>query len=115
MAASPAAHGGLAGRPGLLGPRGVERRALPEADGLDRLENLVRNPSVPNFGFATAGEEQTNQTDAEFLARLGQQQDAEAGREHVGPGHRRVTATALATAKPGRMTSTVVAAGSSGG
>ncbi|MDO7851971.1 anthranilate synthase component I family protein [Hymenobacter convexus] len=45
-----------------------------EADGLDRLENLVRNPSVPAFDFATVGEEQSNQTDAEFLARLTQGQ-----------------------------------------
>ncbi|WP_035568062.1 anthranilate synthase component I family protein [Hymenobacter sp. IS2118] len=38
--------------------------------GLERLENLVRNPSVPVFNFATVGEEASNQTDAEFLARL---------------------------------------------
>ncbi|MBF9140438.1 anthranilate synthase component I family protein [Hymenobacter properus] len=49
-----------------------EENAAP--DGLDRLENLVRNPSVPSFGFATVGEEQSNQTDAEFLARLAQGQ-----------------------------------------
>ena len=47
----------------------------PAADaGLDRLENLVRNPSVPAFDFATVGEEHSNQTDAEFLARLAQGQ-----------------------------------------
>jgi anthranilate synthase component 1 len=45
-----------------------------ETDGLDRLENLVRHPSVPTFGFGTVGEEQTNQTDEEFLARLTQGQ-----------------------------------------
>ncbi len=43
-------------------------------DGLDRLENLVRNPGVPAFGFALAGEEASNQTDAEFLVRLAQGQ-----------------------------------------
>nr|WP_233169172.1 anthranilate synthase component I family protein [Hymenobacter sp. BT523] len=43
-------------------------------DGLDRLENLVRNPSVPAFDFATVGEEVSNQTDDEFLARLAQGQ-----------------------------------------
>ncbi|HEX8506302.1 MAG TPA: chorismate-binding protein, partial [Hymenobacter sp.] len=43
-------------------------------DGLDRLENLVRNPSVPAFGFSTVGEEASNQTDTEFLARLTQGQ-----------------------------------------
>ncbi|GAB3333813.1 anthranilate synthase component I family protein [Hymenobacter humi] len=43
-------------------------------DGLDRLENLVRNPSVPVFNFATVGEESSNQTDTEFLARLTQGQ-----------------------------------------
>jgi anthranilate synthase component 1 len=45
-----------------------------ETDGLDRLENLVRNPSVPVFQFATVGEEVSNQTDVEFLARLTQGQ-----------------------------------------
>ena len=44
------------------------------SDGLDRLENLVRNPSVPVFNFATVGEESSNQTDPEFLARLAQGQ-----------------------------------------
>ncbi|AMJ66132.1 anthranilate synthase component I family protein [Hymenobacter sp. PAMC 26628] len=43
-------------------------------DGLDRLENLVRNPGVPAFDFALRGEESTNQTDAEFLTRLAQGQ-----------------------------------------
>jgi anthranilate synthase component 1 len=42
--------------------------------GLDRLENLVRNPSVPAFDFATEGQEHSNQTDDEFLARLAQGQ-----------------------------------------
>ena len=46
----------------------------PATDGLDRLENLVRHPSVPSFSFATVGEEQSNQTDDEFLARLTQGQ-----------------------------------------
>ncbi|SFP97417.1 anthranilate synthase component I family protein [Hymenobacter arizonensis] len=45
-----------------------------ENNGLDRLENLVRNPSVPVFSFATVGEESSNQTDTEFLARLTQGQ-----------------------------------------
>ncbi|HEX8328194.1 MAG TPA: anthranilate synthase component I family protein [Hymenobacter sp.] len=45
-----------------------------DGSGLDRLENLVRNPSVPAFGFATVGEEASNQTDTEFLARLTQGQ-----------------------------------------
>lgn len=53
---------------------GVAGETPVEFDGLAHLENLVRNPSVPNFGFATVGEEQTNQTDAEFLARLTQGQ-----------------------------------------
>jgi anthranilate synthase component 1 len=53
---------------------GVEGEAPMESDGLARLENLVRNPSVPNFGFATVGEEQTNQTDDEFRTRLAQGQ-----------------------------------------
>ncbi|AWM35340.1 anthranilate synthase component I family protein [Hymenobacter nivis] len=43
-------------------------------DGLDRLENLVRNPGVPAFDFSLSGEESTNQTDAEFLVRLAQGQ-----------------------------------------
>ena len=52
------------------------RLATDEASpyGLDRLESLVRNPSVPAFGFETVGEEQSNQTDAEFLDRLAQGQ-----------------------------------------
>ena len=53
---------------------GVPSATPVETDGLDRLENLVRNPSVPNFGFATIGEEQSNQTDIEFLTRLTQGQ-----------------------------------------
>ena len=53
---------------------GVVGQEPAETDGLGRLENLVRNPSVPNFGFGTVGEEQSNQTDAEFLARLTQGQ-----------------------------------------
>ena len=52
---------------------GVAGQEAP-ADGLGRLENLVRNPSVPVFNFATVGEESSNQTDAEFLARLTQGQ-----------------------------------------
>jgi anthranilate synthase component 1 len=40
------------------------------AGGPRPLENLVRHPSVPAFGFATVGEEHSNQTDEEFLARL---------------------------------------------
>ena len=52
----------------------VANEAPAETDGLDRLENLVRHPSVPTFGFGTVGEEQTNQTDEEFLARLTQGQ-----------------------------------------
>ncbi|WP_046245711.1 anthranilate synthase component I family protein [Hymenobacter terrenus] len=51
-----------------------ERALDTEVDGLDRLENLVRNPSVPAFSFATVGGEASNQTDAEFLARLTQGQ-----------------------------------------
>ncbi len=53
---------------------GVAGKRAPAADGLDRLENLVRNPSVPAFAFATVGEEVSNQTDDEFLARLRQGQ-----------------------------------------
>ncbi|GAC1368009.1 MAG: anthranilate synthase component I family protein [Hymenobacter sp.] len=53
---------------------GVVGETPSESDGLGLLENLVRNPSVPNFGFATVGEEVSNQTDAEFLARLTQGQ-----------------------------------------
>jgi anthranilate synthase component 1 len=44
------------------------------AGGLDQLESLVRHPSVPAFGFATVGEEHSNQTDEEFRARLSQAQ-----------------------------------------
>ncbi|MGY2132835.1 anthranilate synthase component I family protein [Hymenobacter sp. HD11105] len=39
-------------------------------DGLTRLVNLVRNPSLPEFGFAPVGEEDTNLTDEEFLEKL---------------------------------------------
>nr|WP_230687839.1 anthranilate synthase component I family protein [Hymenobacter ruricola] len=53
---------------------GVAGEETNETDGLDRLENLVRHPSVPVFGFATVGEEASNQTDDEFLARLAQGQ-----------------------------------------
>ena len=53
---------------------GVQGQEPGDSDGLGRLENLVRNPSVPAFGFATVGEESSNQTDAEFLARLTQGQ-----------------------------------------
>ncbi|PJJ59656.1 anthranilate synthase component I family protein [Hymenobacter chitinivorans] len=45
-------------------------------DGLTRLVNLIRNPSLPEFGFGLVGEEQTNQTDEEFLTRLA------AGQQH---------------------------------
>ncbi|MBC6989101.1 MULTISPECIES: anthranilate synthase component I family protein [Hymenobacter] len=45
-------------------------------DGLKRLVNLIRNPSLPEFGFATEGEETTNQTDEEFLKVLA------AGQQH---------------------------------
>ncbi|MCC2545302.1 anthranilate synthase component I family protein [Hymenobacter sp. BT175] len=45
-------------------------------DGLTRLVNLIRNPSLPEFGFAASGAEQTNQTDEEFLAALA------AGQQH---------------------------------
>ncbi|MCB2407805.1 anthranilate synthase component I family protein [Hymenobacter lucidus] len=44
--------------------------------GLSKLVNLIRNPSLPEFGFGLVGEEQTNQTDAEFLTRLA------AGQQH---------------------------------
>jgi len=45
-------------------------------DGLRQLVNLIRNPVVPEFGFATSGEEQTNFTDEEFLTVLA------AGQQH---------------------------------
>jgi anthranilate synthase component 1 len=45
-----------------------------DQDGLGRLVNLIRNPSLPEFGFQTSGDEQTNQTDAEFLEVLAQGQ-----------------------------------------
>jgi len=46
-----------------------------DEDGLTKLVNLIRNPSLPDFKFRTQGEEQTNQTDEEFLKvlALGQQ------------------------------------------
>ena len=53
---------------------GVAGETPPEADGLARLESLVRNPSVPAFDFATVGEERSNQTDDEFRTRLAQGQ-----------------------------------------
>ncbi|WP_045687156.1 anthranilate synthase component I family protein [Hymenobacter sp. AT01-02] len=45
-----------------------------EEEGLQRLVNLIRNPSLPDFKFQTVGEEQTNQTDEEFLRVLAQGQ-----------------------------------------
>ncbi|TGE29118.1 anthranilate synthase component I family protein [Hymenobacter metallicola] len=45
-------------------------------DGLTKLVNLIRNPSLPEFGFGLVGAEQTNQTDEEFLTRLA------AGQQH---------------------------------
>ncbi|GGF13336.1 anthranilate synthase component I family protein [Hymenobacter cavernae] len=44
-------------------------------EGLTRLVNLIRNPSIPEFGFAPVGEESTNQTDEEFLKVLAAGQD----------------------------------------
>ncbi|HEX8428723.1 anthranilate synthase component I family protein [Hymenobacter sp.] len=41
-----------------------------DPEGLTRLVNLVRNPSLPDYKFATVGEETTNQTDEEFLKVL---------------------------------------------
>jgi anthranilate synthase component 1 len=43
-------------------------------DGLAKLVNLIRNPSLPDFKFRTEGEERTNQTDEEFLKVLAQGQ-----------------------------------------
>ncbi|UPL50425.1 anthranilate synthase component I family protein [Hymenobacter sublimis] len=45
-----------------------------DEDGLTRLVNLIRNPSLPDFKFKTVGEEQTNQTDEEFLRVLAEGQ-----------------------------------------
>ncbi|RSK44935.1 anthranilate synthase component I family protein [Hymenobacter rigui] len=45
-----------------------------DEDGLTKLVNLIRNPSLPDFKFRTEGEEQTNQTDEEFLKVLAQGQ-----------------------------------------
>ncbi|RSK43379.1 anthranilate synthase component I family protein [Hymenobacter perfusus] len=45
-----------------------------DEDGLTKLVNLIRNPSLPDFKFRTEGEEQTNQTDEEFLGVLAQGQ-----------------------------------------
>ncbi|MBX0290233.1 anthranilate synthase component I family protein [Hymenobacter sp. HSC-4F20] len=45
-----------------------------DEDGLTRLVNLIRNPSLPDFKFKTVGEEQTNQTDEEFLKVLAEGQ-----------------------------------------
>ncbi|QNH60898.1 anthranilate synthase component I family protein [Hymenobacter sediminicola] len=47
-----------------------------DEDGLTRLAHLIRNPSLPDYSFELAGEEQTNQTDAEFLRILA------AGQQH---------------------------------
>jgi len=45
-----------------------------DEDGLKRLVNLIRNPSLPEFRFQTEGEVLTNQTDEEFLRVLAQGQ-----------------------------------------
>ncbi|QIX62977.1 anthranilate synthase component I family protein [Hymenobacter lutimineralis] len=45
-----------------------------DEDGLTKLVNLIRNPSLPDFKFRTEGEERTNQTDEEFLKVLAQGQ-----------------------------------------
>ncbi|ALD21202.1 anthranilate synthase component I family protein [Hymenobacter sp. DG25A] len=45
-----------------------------DESGLTRLVNLIRNPSLPDFKFQAVGEEQTNQTDEEFLQVLAQGQ-----------------------------------------
>ncbi|MBW3128702.1 anthranilate synthase component I family protein [Hymenobacter profundi] len=45
-----------------------------DEDGLKRLVNLIRNPSLPEFRFQTQGEVETNQTDEEFLRVLAQGQ-----------------------------------------
>ena len=45
-----------------------------DEDGLTKLVNLIRNPSLPDFKFRTEGEERTNQTDEEFLRVLAQGQ-----------------------------------------
>ena len=45
-----------------------------DEDGLSRLVNLIRNPSLPDFKFKVEGEERTNQTDDEFLKVLAQGQ-----------------------------------------
>ena len=47
-----------------------------DEDGLIKLVNLIRNPSLPDFKFKTEGEERTNQTDEEFLKVLA------AGQQH---------------------------------
>ncbi|MGV3538280.1 MAG: anthranilate synthase component I family protein [Rufibacter sp.] len=39
----------------------------PQNDGLDELENQIQNKNFPQFHFSTVGEEETNQTDEEFL------------------------------------------------
>ncbi|MCA8829646.1 anthranilate synthase component I family protein [Hymenobacter pini] len=41
-----------------------------DEQGLQRLVNLIRNPSLPDFKFQRVGEEQTNQTDEEFMRVL---------------------------------------------
>ncbi|GAB3225558.1 anthranilate synthase component I family protein [Hymenobacter seoulensis] len=45
-----------------------------DEDGLTRLVNLIRNPSLPDFKFKATGEELTNQSDEEFLKVLAQGQ-----------------------------------------
>ncbi|GGG41408.1 anthranilate synthase component I family protein [Hymenobacter glacieicola] len=52
-----------------------------DEDGLTRLVNLIRNPSLPDFKFRVVGEEQTNQTDEEFLKVLA------AGQQHCRRGN----------------------------
>ena len=47
-----------------------------DPDGLTHLVHLIRNPSLPEYSFQTMGDEQTNQTDEEFLKVLA------AGRQH---------------------------------
>lgn len=52
-----------------------------DPEGLTRLVNLVRNPSLPDYKFTTVGEETTNQTDEEFLKVLA------AGQQHCRHGN----------------------------
>ncbi|MBO0356527.1 anthranilate synthase component I family protein [Hymenobacter sp. BT186] len=52
-----------------------------DPEGLTRLVNLVRNPSLPDYKFTAVGEETTNQTDEEFLKVLA------AGQQHCRHGN----------------------------